>query len=227
MDANHERSTAGQRQAGELGLVLESAGSPARAALEQDIAARFAAKHDAQLNQFHPYLLALQNAGRPLAIAGLRPARDGALYLEKYFDSPAEQAVSGVFQTPVDRAQIVEIGNLVSSEPGASYVFFAILAPLLRDAGFRWVICTATAQVEGMLKKMNMAPERICAASPDRLGEEAAIWGRYYDSQPHVIAGDLEKAATLVGHKSNLSALIDHLDGWSAAIGKISQRTTR
>ncbi len=224
MENGDERRGHNQRQRNTLGLVLEPAGSPARAALEQQIAARFAAKHEAQLNQFHPFLIALENAAKPLAIAGLRPAQNGALFLEKYFDRPAEQAVSAAFRMPVDRTQIVEIGNLVSSEPGASYVLFAILAPLLRDAGFRWVICTATAQVESMLKKMNLAPKRICAASRERLGDDAKNWGRYYESRPHVLAGDLETAASQVGREPSLSAMISQIDGWKTAISRISRR---
>ncbi len=224
---NRDLISADKKQGGTLSLNLESAGSPARARLERQIAARFAAQYDAQLSHFHPFLLALKSAGRPLAIAGLRPARDGELFLEKYLDRLAEQSVSSVFRTPVDRTQIVEIGNLVSTEPGASYLLFATLAPFLRDAGFRWVICTATAQVEARLEKMRLAPKRICAASPDRLGDEAINWGKYYAAQPHVIAGDLKLAAGQIGRESHLSTFIERLDGWPAAIGKISGRTTR
>jgi hypothetical protein len=163
----------------------------------------------------------LKKAETPLVIAGLRPARDETLYLENYLECLAEQAVSRVFKTPVDREQIVEIGNLVSSESGASYLMFSVLAPLLRVAGFRWVMCTATAQVEGMLNKMGLAPQRICVASAARLGDAAANWGSYYESQPHVIAGDLGLAASRIGSQPHLSAFIDGLDGLPAAIGKL------
>ena len=223
-EADSKSRAPGQKQAGELVVQLEPAGSPARAILERQVAAKFSTRYDAQLDHFYPFLLALKNAQRPLAIAGLRPARDGALFLENYLDCLAEQAVSSAFRTPVDRGQIVEIGNLVSTEPGASYVLFSVLAPLLRDAGFRWVICTATAQVEGMLNKMRLAPKRVCAASPERLGEEAANWGTYYESKPHVIVGDLELAASRLGRHPILSTFIDQLDGWTPSIHRLRRQ---
>lgn len=222
--ADSESRAPEKKRGGELGVRLEPAGSPGRAILERQIAAKFSTRYDAQLDHFYPFLLALKNAERPLAIAGLRPARDGALFLENYLDCLAEQAVSSAFRKPVDRGQIVEIGNLVSTEPGASYVLFSILAPLLRDAGFRWVICTATAQVEGMLNKMRLAPKRVCAASPARLGEEAANWGTYYESRPHVIVGDLDLAANRLGRQPTLTAFIDQLDGWSPSIYRLRRQ---
>jgi hypothetical protein len=179
-------------------LSLESAGSSRREAVENLVAERFARQHDAQIKHFLPLLLGLRTGGRFAAVAGLRPAGNDELFVEQYFDRLAEQEISLAFQTPVHRGQVVEIGNLVATEAGAGYLMFACLAPLLKLAGFRWVICTATPQVENMLQKMDFDPLRLCAADPDRLSGGVADWGRYYETRPNVIAGDVHRAGRVI-----------------------------
>ena len=179
-------------------LSLESAGSAGRDAVENLVAERFARQHNARITHFLPLLLGLRTGDRYAAVAGLRPAGNDELFVEQYFDRLAEQEISFAFQTPVDRGQVVEIGNLVATEAGAGYLMFACLAPLLHLAGFRWVICTATPQVENMLQKMGFDPLRLCTADPDRLAGGLADWGRYYDTRPNVIAGDVRRAGQFI-----------------------------
>lgn len=179
-------------------LQLESGDSPERRTIEDLVAERFAKQFDARIHQFLPLLLGLRTGGRYAAVAGLRPGANNELFLEQYLDRLAEQEISRLFRTPVDRGQIVEIGNLVATEAGAGYLMFACLAPLLQTAGFRWVICTATSQVEKMLQKMGFDPIRIREADPARLVEGAADWGSYYASRPHVIAGDVRRAGEMI-----------------------------
>lgn len=172
-------------------LKLAPTGTTDRKVLEKLVAERFERQYAARVSHFLPVMLGLRTGDRYAAVAGLRPAGGEDLFLEQYLDRLAEQEISRVFRTPVDRAQLVEIGNLVTAEAGAGYLMFACLVPLLRAAGFRWVMCTATPQVERMLQKMGFEPLRICAADPDRLEEGATDWGRYYQTRPNVIAGDL------------------------------------
>jgi len=201
-----------------LGLALETIGSTGRKRLEMQIADRFAVQYDARIHHFLPYLLTLQIGGRSSAVAGLRPSAHGELFLERYLDAAVEQVISRTFRHPVDREQVVEIGNLASSEAGAGYVLFAVLAPLLSDAGFRWVICTATPQVESMLRRMKFTPTRICSADPARLGDDAGDWGRYYEVRPHVIAGDVRHAAELVRRDTNVAAILQRFGDIAARL---------
>jgi hypothetical protein len=204
-------------------LRLEVEHSAERRNIEQLVADRFAQQFAAHVNHFLPLLLGLHTGDGYTAVAGLRPGGSEELFLEQYLDRLAEQEISHVFHTPVDRCQIVEIGHLVATEPGAGYLMFACLAPLLRAAGFRWVICTATPQVERMLNKMCFDPVRICKADPARLNGSAADWGHYYDSRPHVIAGDLRNAGAVIDWNLLPDAFRQELSGLATRLQKIRQ----
>lgn len=188
-------------------LSLADAGSADRALLEQHVASRFARQYGATIDQFLPLLLRLDLGNQPGAIAGLRFAGRSALFLEQYLDRPVEQAVARRFCEPVDRHQIVEIGNLVSLLPGAASMLFALLPGLLDAAGVRWVVCTATPQVRAMLSGLGFPSKTICAADPAALGEGVGSWGSYYESRPRVIAGDVKVAARLAGRNADARRL--------------------
>ncbi len=175
-------------------LRLEQPGAADRVLLERRIAAMFARQYRARIEHFLPLLVSLDLAGQSGAIAGLRCAGDARLFMEQYLDSSVEQAVSRSFREPVDRSQIVEIGNLVSVLPGAASMLFAVLPELLDDAGVRWVVCTATPQVRAMLHKLGFQTRTLGKADPAVLGEQADAWGTYYESRPTVIAGDVRMA---------------------------------
>ena len=203
MPANHNRSlhrvaTAPQarpvaRPSGsQIGLV--PVGSAGRTALETCIAEKFARTYDARVEHFLPYLLSLKHSSGLGAVAGLNLAGQSPLFLEQYLDRPVEQTVAGVFRTPVDRAQIVEIGNLASAAQGSAALLFGLLPVLLHEAGIRWVVCTATPQIRSMLDRLDFQTHTICTADADVLGDRKDDWGSYYDCQPDVIVGDVERA---------------------------------
>jgi hypothetical protein len=178
-----------------LELLGPEAETAARSRVETRIAATFAQRYGATIDHFLPYLLCLSASQQLGAVAGLRLARESALFLEQYLDAPVEQAVSREFRTPVDRAQIVEIGNLASAVNGSAALLFALLPAILDAAGMRWVVCTATPQVLAMLGKLQFPTRTICAADPQLLEEGMDNWGSYYSSRPQVIVGDVRVAA--------------------------------
>jgi hypothetical protein len=98
-----------------LSFALVSAESEERHAVEQSITRKFERVYGAHLNQFLPRHLRLGVADELGAVAGMRPAGDSELFLEQYLGQPIEQAIARAFSAPVDRAQIVEIGNLAAS----------------------------------------------------------------------------------------------------------------
>lgn len=194
-----------------ISLGLDTCDSPSRKAIEACIARRFDDAYNAHLSEFLPELLSLSQDGQPSAVVGLRPAARYGLFLEKYLDNPVEQSISRAFRTPVDRNEIVEIGNLAAAVPGATLALFAILARVLHTAGFRWVVCTATVQVEAMLARMQFPSKTICIADPTRLGQQADDWGTYYASQPQVITGDAHVANSMLNATPAMLALTNHL----------------
>jgi len=189
-----------------LSLSLDDVNSAGRQELEAFVAGKFEHQHGARIDHFLPYLLGLRRSDRPGAVVGLRPADESELFVERYLDVPVEQAISQAFMTPVDRLRVVEIGNLAASMPGTACALFAVLAIVLHQAGFRWVVCTATPQVMTMLNRIQFPSRVICEADAACLGDDASSWGDYYASRPQVIVGDTEAAAYRVASDRALSA---------------------
>ena len=179
---------------GEPAICLDPADSSERDALEARIADTFARHYQARIEQFLPYLLSLKLSDELGAVVGLRLAEQAPLFLEQYLDVPVEQAVAAAYSTPIDRAQIVEVGNLASAAPGSAALLFGLLPIILHEAQIRWVVCTATPQVQAMLRRLEFPTRRICRADAEVLGDSKENWGSYYDSTPDVIVGDVEQA---------------------------------
>jgi len=195
------------------GVALSMAGtdSPDRQVLEATIAEKFSSCYGAQLSQFLPHLLCLRTGGELGAIVGIRPASHGDLFVEQYFNRPVEQVTSGLFREPVDRNQIVEIGNLAAARPGSASILFAALASMLAAAGYRWAVCTATPQVVSLLRKLDFPSRPVCRARPTAVVNAADNWGNYYASAPRVLIGDVSVAAARVAHDRQLSAIVRQL----------------
>ena len=172
-------------------FALHNVYSPQRPALEAYIAQQFDRAYGATVTEFLPELFAMQCQGRFSAAAGIRPAHHGDLFAEKYLDAPVEQVLGEFSPTIVSRADIVEIGNLVSTHRGACQLFFTLHATMLHEAGFKWIVFAATDQVEKIINKLNFVTSNLGAADPARLGKDATRWGRYYDTNPTLLAADV------------------------------------
>ncbi len=194
-----------------LQLSIVDACSDSRCSLESQIAERFANKYNAQIAHFLPLLISLKMTGKLTSVVGLQVARDSSLFVEQYFDAPVEQMVSGAVNTPVDRGSIVEIGNLAAIENGKSSLIFGLLAMTLYRAGLRWVVCTATPQVQAILASMGFKTETICRADSQRLGENQQLWGDYYESCPTIVTGNIEDAAIRTMNHPMFAALADDI----------------
>lgn len=195
-----------------LQLDIVDACSDVRCTLESQIAERFARNYSAQITHFLPLLISLRTTGRLTSVVGLQVARDSKLFVEQYFDTPVEQVVSGAVSTPVDRRSIVEIGNLAAIENGKSSLIFSLLAITLYRAGLRWVVCTATPQVQDILASMGFETRTICHADAKRLDGDRRLWGDYYSTCPKIITGNIEDAANRVMSAPKFAALADELN---------------
>ena len=194
----YEQNTAQIRPASlapRLCIGLDSVESADRQRLEACIARRFDRQYGAKLQHFLPYLLSLNDSAQLDAVVGVRLAGDSPLFLEQYLDTRIEQAISSAVHAPVDRGQVVAIGNLAAVIPGTASLLFALLAIVLDRAGVRWVACTATPQVQVMFDKLNFATHTLCQAEATALDDGEQEWGDYYDSLPKVTIGDTRVAA--------------------------------
>jgi len=167
--------------------------------VESYIATHFHKAHGAIISDFMPVLLTMGCNGNITAATGVRAAATQPLFLEQYLDEPVERIVTRITDSTVTRSEIAEIGNLVATQGGASYLLFMVLTAVLDEAGFGWVTFTATPQVQKVLGRLGLPVQRLCAADASRLGPESAKeWGRYYASRPQVVVGNVSGARVLL-----------------------------
>ena len=145
-----------------------------------------------------PTLLALEGrAGRICGVAGFRNAANERLFLEHYLREPIETALSDRIGQPVRREQVVEIGNLASASCRAAFHLVALLPRLLLDRGNQWVVFTATSAVRGILEHFNAPVIDLGGAKHECVTGLADDWGRYYETNPRVMAGYLPDGLAL------------------------------
>lgn len=181
----------------------------ARADIEAYIARRYLRSHDARIDAFMPLLLAAAHRDGYAAALGLRPAGSEPLFLERYLDAPIETAVAAGLQQPIERARVVEVGHLAASCRSGGQLLIVLLIEALRGAGFRWLVCTATRQVRALVQSLGLPLHALAAADPARLGEGRAAWGRYYEAEPLVMAGDLAVGVAHIRADARLLALTE------------------
>jgi hypothetical protein len=182
------------RTSGRLRAQPVAVSDPRRAETEAFIQAVFQNRYGAQVPRFAPQLLRLEQDSRIVAAAGWRGAGDEALYLERYLDAPVEAHIRHLAGQEVTRMHIAEVGNLATVRSGAGVRMVFFLAQQLHRNGFDWVVFTATSELIGILTRMGMPPLALQLADPDRLGDEALAWGRYYETRPVVVAGRIRQA---------------------------------
>lgn len=184
------------------GFDVVTVSHPARPEVEAYIRERFTRAYGAEVREFLPWLLTLHCGGHLSAAAGLRPATAGRLLVERYLDRSIDRELAAMSGLPVRRSEVLEIGNLVSGWRGSSQLLMLLLPVLAQRLGYRWLVFTATAEVQKLIGRLRFSPFTLCRADGVRLGEDQAQWGSYYRTDPRVMAGYLPDACThLLGHR--------------------------
>jgi len=193
-------------------LTLITSSSSMRPTVESFISERFLQSYGAQLKYFLPFLLASLQVEEVSAAIGFQPATKRPLFLENYLDKPIELSLpESVGLMP--RKQIVEIGNLAASFQAGSPLLFVVIAAILHQAGFHYVVFTATSQVRKLLDKFQLKTDIIGPADPLRLPDKGEAWGQYYLHEPIILGGGLAYAVEhLSRHQVIKAALIHHAD---------------
>ena len=174
------------------GLFLYRPDDPGRGELERFVQEAFALKHAAKVCSFMPTLLAMRNESHAVCgVAGFRSAGDQVLFLERYLDQPIERAIAEVTQQPVDRAHIVEVGNLAGVSCRAAVRLVIELPRLLLDRGHRWIVFTATDAVRQLLQSYQAPLLDLGEANACRVQQTGDDWGRYYETHPRLMVGYL------------------------------------
>jgi len=167
-------------------------GDPGRAEIEAFIAATFLDTYGAHLSHFSDTLIASRDAdGRLRAALGYSLAAAGPTFVEQYLDAPLEQEIGRRLGAPVAREQIVEVGNLAATHPGAARSLIVRTTDLLYHLGLHMVAFTATASLLNSFGRLHLQPQLLALADPARLHGAERQWGTYYDTQPQVMFGDI------------------------------------
>jgi len=175
----------------------------------QYIADQFKAVHGAHIHDFMPLLLSMQCQGRISAVTGVRPAARQSLFLEQYLDSQVQAVLTKLTASEVKRNKIVEVGNLVATQKGASQLLFLLLTALLHRCGYEWVVFTATPIVIKGLERLGFKLDVLCDADPARLeNANLAEWGTYYSNRPQVVAGFIPPAMKVLSEHKVLSGVL-------------------
>lgn len=170
---------------------------PRRTTVEDFVRHAFARKHGARIRSFMPTLFALEGSEqRVCGVAGIRSAGAEPLFLERYLPRPIELILEDRTGAPVKREQIVEVGNLASLSCRAAFHLVAMLPRLLTDRGHLWVTFTATDAVRDILGKFKAPIMDLSGATADKVAELGDDWGRYYESNPRVMAAWLPHGLT-------------------------------
>ena len=183
-----------------LCLAEAEARAPERAELEAFVRAAFARKHDASVATFMPTLLSFRDPrGELRGVIGLRSAEPKPLYLEQYLEQPVEAAIAAATGKVVHRQEVVEVGNLAGANCRTAMRMVAELPSYLLARDYRWIVFTATSAVRGILQGFGAPLVELARADGCRVAGGADRWGRYYESDPRVLAGYLPASRRIPG----------------------------
>lgn len=191
-----------EQRAATVQATHTAAGSPRRQEAEEFVRDVFARHYGARVSAFAPNLTLLEQNQRVIAATGWRPAGDERLFLERYLDQPIEAAMAQLTERPVARERIVEVGNLAADKPGSSIHVILTLAAHFDRLGYEWVVFTATRELVGIFSRLGLPLLALAPADPARLGDEAAAWGRYYETQPIIVAGRIRLGLERAGRRA-------------------------
>ena len=144
-------------------IRFDAAPSVEKNEVDNYVKQRFAEVYNAAVDTFEPYILSTSNDKGISATIGFQPAATKKpLFLESYLTSTIEETLAVILKQDVKRQQIVEVGNLSSSDNGGtSRILFILSVAILHQAGFKWVTFTATNQVQRLLVKLNLTTSPI------------------------------------------------------------------
>lgn len=173
------------------------------------ISRRYAEVHGAVTTvDYHDLRVATSTSGERAAL-GYRRASCQRLFLECYLDRPIEAELKRLLGRPVNRNDIVEIGNLAADNAPAMVRLWADTA---NDLGGEAEIAVAvlTRQLRAMFRRLGLTLHEIAPARPERLADRGAQWGNYYAQDPVVCAGFILEG------QARIAAMIERRDRQSA-----------
>lgn len=178
-----------------LEIVTCDQTAPGRLEAEQFVQERFLRTHGAHIHTFMPSLLVVAGGtSKILAVTGCRRASEEALFLERYLDRPIEEKLALITGARVDRRHIVEVGNFACRDPRVARKLMSMLPRYLIERKYTWIAFTATMAIRRILRHLGARCVELGPADGACARNGADEWGRYYYSDPRVMAGYLPVA---------------------------------
>jgi hypothetical protein len=195
---------------------------------EAFVADVYARTYGARVSHFLPLLLGLGSSCAGLqGVIGARPGRrPGPLFLEQYLERPVERALSDRLGAGVRRDELVEVGNLASAGGGRlGPALITTLAAWLDGAGMPWAVFTATRGLRTLFGRLGIRLVDLASAPGERVGDQLADWGSYYETAPRVVAAEVTRVRAAGWDDPCLSVRCEPL--WSRAFVEGCARAVR
>lgn len=171
---------------------------PERKKVEEFLEANYLRAFGGKLHSHYPILMSVRNKeGEILAASGFRYADGERLFLENYLDSSVEDELQKRFGK-ISRNDVVEIGNLVSSDNdkarGVAFFLFRAMATYLKSQNKKIACATATLPLRRIFRLVNFKTDTLAKASIEMV-DNPKDWGSYYENDPQVIAGLIDECS--------------------------------
>ncbi len=177
-----------------------------RERVEQFISGVFQAGFQAKIMTYAPHLLYLESERRIQASLGLRPAADCGLFCEAYLET---DIISAIGATDLTRADIYELSNLASMNPGSGAHLYILAAIALDMVGCKKLVFTANKAVRNSIAKGGFTARFLANADVERVSNSSDQWGTYYDGEPQVMVADIPNSATIIRANPQMMALVN------------------
>lgn len=151
---------------------------------------RYAAVHGAVPAGDYPAYLTIGVPEAPQAALGFRRADAGPLFLEAYLDEPVEAVLTARLDRQVTRMQVVELGDHASHRAAATVTLWRESAAVLKGQA-DIAVAVLTRPLRAMFARLGLPLIELGPARIEALGKAGAGWGRYYQTDPVVCAGDI------------------------------------
>lgn len=175
------------------GLIDIDETSALRREAEQFVTNRFRSEYGATVEYFLGRHILSYDNGKLKSVVGYRVADEKPLYLEQYLSAPVEQVIADRrdVNERIDRASVVEVGNLASTSPGSFRRLILSLCRYFHEGSSSWVVFTSTPQLLNTFKKLGLELVFLGDAYEGDLDSGVENWGSYYEHKPTVVAGNI------------------------------------
>lgn len=132
------------------------------------------------------------------ACAGLTFGSERPFFSERYLDEKIENVIARRFGSAPERSRIIEVGSLAGGVGRSGHELIRVTPLIAWCLGMQYILCTATAQLSVIFRKLSIPFTPFIPAERSRLdASEQSRWGGYYDSKPWTGAIPLRDAVPM------------------------------